>query len=82
MAQDFEQMLKDVLGDSWNKLTKFQTDQLQKLTDRVEGMARDAMKPEIDRLSAEIADLRERITALEPQRKGGSKKVAAIEPSI
>jgi len=83
MAQDFDQMFKDVLGDSWNKLTKFQTDQLQKITDRVEGMAREAMKPEIDRLSAEVADLRARIITLEQQRKTiATKNPPAIEPSI
>ena len=82
MAQDFDQMLKDVLGDSWDKLTKFQTDQLQKVTDKIEGVAREALKPELDRISSELAELRARIIVLEQQRKSVKGAPPSIEPSI
>lgn len=68
MAQDFESMLRDVLGDSWNKLTQFQGEQVKKLTNRFGELTREAMKDELVRLNAEIKDLRDRITKLELER--------------
>ena len=37
MAQDFESALREILGDSWNKLTQFQGDQVKRLTNLLEG---------------------------------------------
>lgn len=68
MAQDFESMLRDVLGDSWNKLTQFQSDQVKKLTTRFSDLTREAMKEELVRLNGEIHDLRTRVAALEAER--------------
>lgn len=68
MAQDFESMLRDVLGDSWNKLTQFQSDQVKKLTTRFGDLTREAMKEELVRLNGEIHDLRTRVAALEAER--------------
>lgn len=68
MAQDFESMLREVLGDSWNKLTQFQDDQVKKLTNRFGDLTREAMKEELARLNTEINDLRTRIAALELER--------------
>ena len=36
MAQDFESMLREVLGDSLNRLTQFQGDQVKKLTNKLQ----------------------------------------------
>ncbi len=68
MAQDFEQMLKDVLGDSYNKLTGFRSEQVQKLTSKIQDLAREAVHPELSRLSAEVSDLRNRIAEMEAER--------------
>ncbi|HEX7192985.1 MAG TPA: hypothetical protein VF381_15555 [Thermoanaerobaculia bacterium] len=70
MAQDFESMLREVLGDSWNKLTQFQSDQVKKLTNRFSDLTREAMKDELARLHADINDLRTRIAELEAERAG------------
>lgn len=68
MAQDFEQMLKDVLGDSYSKLTGFRSDQINKLTSKIQDLAREALQPELSRLSAEVTDLRNRIAGMEAER--------------
>ena len=68
MAQDFESMLRDVLGDSWNKLTQFQGDQVKKLTNRFGELTREAMKDELVRLNTEIKDLHDRVAKLELER--------------
>ena len=68
MAQDFETLLREVLGDSWNKLTQFQGDQMKKLSNRFGDLAREALKEELTRLHTEISDLRARVAKLEEER--------------
>jgi predicted nuclease with TOPRIM domain len=68
MAQDFESMLRDVLGDSWNKLTQFQGDQVKKLTNRFGDLTREALKDELARLNSEIKELSDRVAKLELER--------------
>ncbi|HEX8168947.1 MAG TPA: hypothetical protein VF824_00230 [Thermoanaerobaculia bacterium] len=68
MAQDFEQLLKDVFGEPLSRLTQFQTDQLAKLTSRLQDIAREAVKEEFTKLNTEVAELRSRLTRLEEER--------------
>lgn len=68
MAQDFESLLKDVFGEPLSRLTQFQSDQVKKLTDRVQEMARDAVKDDLTKLHTEIAELRNRLARLEQER--------------
>ncbi|HEX7829237.1 MAG TPA: hypothetical protein VF787_06250 [Thermoanaerobaculia bacterium] len=68
MAQDFEQLLKDVFGEPLNKLSQFQSDQVAKLTSRLQEIARDAVKDEMTKLQQEVAELRRRIARLEAER--------------
>ena len=57
MAQEFEQLFKDVFGD-----------QLGKLTTRLQEIAREALKDDFGKLHTEIAELRARLTTLEKER--------------
>lgn len=68
MAQDFEQLLKDVFGEPLSRLTQFQSEQVAKLTARVQEMARDAVKDDLTKLHAEVAELRSRLARLEAER--------------
>lgn len=68
MANDFEQTLREMFGESWNRLTQFQSDQIRKLTEKVHHVARDAVREEMAQLQAEMAELRKRVTALETER--------------
>ena len=68
MAQDFEQLLKDVFGEPLSRLTQFQNDQMAKVISRVQELARDAVKDELTRLHTEVADLRTRVATLEAER--------------
>lgn len=68
MAQDFEQLLKDVFGEPLSKLNQFQSDQLGKLTARLQEIAREAVKDDITRLNTEVADLRAHLAKLEEER--------------
>ena len=68
MPQDFEQILKEIFGDSLAKLSQFQSDKVKRLTAKLQEMAREALKDELARLHAEIADLRARVAKLEAER--------------
>jgi uncharacterized protein YPO0396 len=68
MAQDFEQLFKEIFGEPLAKLNQFQSDKVARLTAKLQEMAREAVKDEITRLSTEVADLRARLTVLEQER--------------
>jgi predicted nuclease with TOPRIM domain len=68
MAQDFEQLLRDVFGDSLARLSQFQTDQVKRLQTKLTEMAREALKEELSRLHTELNELRARVAVLEQER--------------
>ncbi len=68
MANDFDQLLRDVFGEPLNKLNQFQADQVKKLQARFQEMAREAVKDELAKLHAEIAEIRNRVATLEAER--------------
>jgi uncharacterized protein YPO0396 len=68
MAQDFEQLLKDVFGEPLSRLTQFQSDQLAKLTGKLQEIAREAVKDDLTRLNHELSDLRSRVAVMEKER--------------
>lgn len=80
MAQDFEQLIKDVFGESFSRLSQFQGEQLKKLTDRVNAMAREAVKDDIARLQTEINELSARVATLEGERAEAAAE--ALESSF
>lgn len=69
MAQDIEQTLKELFGESWNRVTAFQTEQVKKLTAKLQDVAREAVKDELSKLHTEVNDLRSRVAALEANSK-------------
>ena len=68
MPGDFEQLLRDVFGESWNRVNTFQRDQIAKLQSKLQEMAREALHDELGRLHGEIGDLRARVAKLEAER--------------
>jgi hypothetical protein len=68
MAQDFEQLLKEIFGEPLSRITQFQSDQLGKLTARLQDIAREAVKDELTRLTTELTELRARVAVLEEER--------------
>ena len=68
MAQDFEQLFKDIFGEPLSRLNNFQSEQLGKLTSRLQEIAREAVKDDITRLNTEVAELRAHIARLEEER--------------
>ncbi|PYQ57744.1 MAG: hypothetical protein DMF58_17505 [Acidobacteria bacterium] len=68
MANDLEQLLREVFGESLNRVTQFQSDQVKKLQAKLQQLAREAVKDEFTHLHTEIADLRSRIATLEAER--------------
>lgn len=68
MPQDFESLLKDVFGEPLSRLSQFQSEQLGKLTSRVQDLAREAVKDDITKLQQEVADLRSRLARIEQER--------------
>jgi uncharacterized protein YPO0396 len=80
MAQDFEQLLKDVFGEPLSRLTQFQSDQLGKLTARLQEIAREAVKDDFTKLYTEVNELRARLTTLERER--AQNAADSLEPSF
>jgi polyhydroxyalkanoate synthesis regulator phasin len=80
MAQDFEQLLKDVFGEPLNRITQFQSDPLGKLTTRLQDIAREAVKDDLVRLTTEVAELRTRLARLEAERAENAAE--SLEPSF
>jgi polyhydroxyalkanoate synthesis regulator phasin len=68
MPTDFEQLLKDVFGDSLDRLTQLSSEQKQRLQSRLQDMARDALKEDLTKLHTEVNDLRERVATLEKEK--------------
>ena len=68
MPNDFEQLLKDLFGEPLNKLSQFSSDQSQRLQTRIQEFVREAVKDELAKLHAEVADLRARVAELEKER--------------
>lgn len=68
MAQDFESLLKDIFGEPLSRLNQFQTDQLGKLTTRLQEIAREAVKDDLSRMQQEVTDLRTRLARIEQER--------------
>ena len=68
MAQDFETLLKDIFGEPLSRLTQFQSEQLGKLTSRLQDIAREAVKDDLVKLQHEVGELRSRLARLEQER--------------
>ena len=68
MPQDFEQFLKDVFGEPLSRLSQYSTDQKQRMQNKLQEFAREAVREELGKLQHEIAELRERVTVLEAER--------------
>lgn len=68
MPNDFEQLLKDLFGEPLNKLSQFSAEQSQRLQTRIQEFVREAVKDELAKLHAEVADLRARVAELEKER--------------
>ncbi len=64
MPSDFEQVLRDVFGN----LSQFSSEQLKKLQVKSHEIAREALKDDLTKLHAEIAELRSRVAVLESER--------------
>jgi hypothetical protein len=68
MPADFEQLLKDVFGESISRLNTFQSEQVKRLQQKVQDIARDAIREDLAKLQGEITDLRARVATLEAER--------------
>jgi uncharacterized protein YPO0396 len=68
MTNDFEQLLKDLLGEPLTRLNQFQGEQMKKLQAKFQELAREALKDDLTKLHAEIAELRTRVGTLEAER--------------
>jgi predicted nuclease with TOPRIM domain len=68
MGNDFEQLLRDVFGNSVDKLKAVQADQFKRLQSKLQELAREAIKDELTKLHTEVAELRTRVATLESER--------------
>jgi polyhydroxyalkanoate synthesis regulator phasin len=68
MAQDIKDLLREIFGDQIDRFSSFQSDQLGKLTGKIQELAREALKPDLAKLQSEISELRARVVELEAER--------------
>ncbi|HEY0159423.1 MAG TPA: hypothetical protein VGF28_19205 [Thermoanaerobaculia bacterium] len=61
-------MFKEVFGEPLSRLGQFQSDQLGKLTARLQEIAREAVREDLARLGTEVTELRARLARLEEER--------------
>jgi arginyl-tRNA synthetase len=67
-AQDFNQFLKDIFGESASRLMNFEAEQTKRLWNKAQEIAREAVKEDFARLQVEINELRSRVAVLESER--------------
>lgn len=65
---EFDAMLRELFGDSINRLDQFQKDQVSRITQKVHEIVRGAVREELQKLTAEVSDLRARVARLEAER--------------
>lgn len=80
MPTDFDQLLRDIFGDSLTRLSQFQRDQVGRLNTKLQELAREAIKDELTKIHTELADLRARVTTLETER--AQKAADSLESSF
>lgn len=80
MANDFEQLLKDVFGEPLSRLGQFQSEQIKRLQSKMQEIAREAVKDDLSKLHAEVIDLRARVANLEAER--AQKAADSLESSF
>ena len=74
--QDFEQFIKDIFGESFSRISKFESDQMKRLMNKAQDVAREALKEDLARLQTEINELRSRVAVLEADRVAASAEQA------
>jgi predicted nuclease with TOPRIM domain len=68
MAQDLDQFFKEIFGEPLSRLSSFSADQMQRLNNKLQELAREAVKDELGKLHTEIGELRSRLARLESER--------------
>jgi len=68
MSQDLDQFLKEIFGEPLSRLSSFSTEQMQRLTNKLQDLAKEAVKDELAKLHTEIGELRARLARLESER--------------
>lgn len=68
MPTEFEQLIKEVFGESISRLSSFQSDQMKRLQAKLQEIAREAIKEDLAKLQSEITELRARVATLETER--------------
>ena len=68
MANDFEQTMRELFGEPLSRLTQFQGEQMQKLQNKLQELAREAMKEDLGKMHSELNELRSRVAVLESER--------------
>lgn len=68
MAQDLDQFFKEIFGEPLSRLSSFSSEQMQRLNNKLQELAKEAVKDELAKLHTEIGELRTRLARLESER--------------
>jgi polyhydroxyalkanoate synthesis regulator phasin len=65
---EFESMLRDLLSGPLGRLDQLQKEQVSRIMAKAQDLARQAVREDLQKLTAEVSDLRARIARLEAER--------------
>ena len=77
---EFDQLLKEIMGDSWDKFSTFRDDQKGRMNQKIRELARAALHEDLTRMNNEIADLRKRMEQMEADR--AETAAERVEPNF
>lgn len=72
---DLEQTLREIFGESMDRVSRFRTDQIKKLNEKLREVARESLRDDLVRMQSDIADLKNRVAQLEAERVRSTEEV-------
>lgn len=72
---DLEQTLREIFGESVDRVSRFRADQIKKLNEKLREIARDSLRDDLTRIQSDIADLKSRVAELEAERVRSTEEV-------
>lgn len=68
MASEWENLLRELFGDSIGRVSEFREEQVRKIEAKIQEIAHEGLRDEFNLLSNEILDLKRRLASLEAER--------------
>ena len=74
---EFEQFVKDLFGESVARVVELKDEQIERVEEKIQEIAQEGMKEELNRLESEIRTLQERVARLESEKADDSGEIVS-----